>query len=86
MSYHLPIISTNAGGIPEILHDGEEGYIFEPGNKEQLAEKIDKILVSNDERIKMGIRAFQTSQPYIISNVLYELNSLYSKLLIKNDK
>lgn len=86
MSYHLPVISTNVGGIPEILHDGEEGYIFEPGNKEQLAEKIDKILASNDERIKMGIRAFQISQPYIISNVLNELNSLYSKLLIKNDK
>ncbi len=86
MSYHLPIISTNVGGIPEILHDGEEGYIFEPGNKEQLAEKIDKILVSNDDRIKMGIRAFQISQPYIISNVLNELNSLYSKLLINNDK
>lgn len=35
MSYHLPIISTNVGGIPEIVKDGVNGFIIEPGNKKK---------------------------------------------------
>ena len=36
MSYGMPIISTPVGGIPEIVSNGENGYLVEPGNKEDI--------------------------------------------------
>lgn len=35
-----PLIGSNVGGIPEIIKDGENGFLFEPGKVEELAKSI----------------------------------------------
>lgn len=40
MQQKLPCISTDEGGIPDIVEDGKTGYIVENKNAKQLAEKI----------------------------------------------
>ena len=35
-----PVIASRIGGIPEIVDDGVTGLLFEPGNADDLAEKI----------------------------------------------
>ena len=52
----LPVISTNVGGIPEFLKDNKNGLLVEPGDPEQLAQKI-LILLQNPELAeKLGRR------------------------------
>ena len=36
LNYSLPVIGTRVGGIPEIVHEGENGYLFEKENVEEL--------------------------------------------------
>lgn len=48
MSYGLPIISTNVGSIAEAVHNGENGFLVEPGNVAALEEAI-TILTDNEE-------------------------------------
>ncbi len=43
VSYGTPVIGANIGGVPELIRDGENGLLFESGNKEQLLETIQKI-------------------------------------------
>jgi glycosyltransferase involved in cell wall biosynthesis len=81
MSYHLPVISTNVGGIPEILHDGVEGLVVEPGNRREIAEAIDAIISSEKIRNEMGCNGFKESINHFPSEVEKELNKLYSSLL-----
>lgn len=38
-----PVIGANIGGIPELIRDGVDGYVFEPGSVQGLKEAIDKI-------------------------------------------
>lgn len=40
MAMNVPVISSRIGGVPEVVFDGRTGYMFEPGNSEQLAEAI----------------------------------------------
>jgi glycosyltransferase involved in cell wall biosynthesis len=40
MQYHLPCISTNEGGIPGIIEEGETGFIVEKRNPQALADRI----------------------------------------------
>lgn len=40
MGHGLPVIASRRGGLPEIVEDGVTGLLFEPGNAEDLAEKI----------------------------------------------
>ncbi len=44
MSYGCVSISTTVGGIPEVLRNGENGFIMEPGDKETLYTVLDDIL------------------------------------------
>jgi glycosyltransferase involved in cell wall biosynthesis len=49
-----PLIGSNVGGIPMQIRDGWNGFLVEPGNEKQLAEKIRYLFVNEGERIKMG--------------------------------
>lgn len=54
MEYKLPVISTNEGGIPDIVKDGENGLICEKQNPVSLADCIAKLLGDEELRVKMG--------------------------------
>ena len=60
MSAKLPVIATNVGAIPEILEDGKNGLMVEPGKPDQIAEKINTILADDRLRLELGIQAHQT--------------------------
>jgi len=59
MTFGLAIIATRVGGIPEILADGENGIIINPGSADELAAAI-AYLLDNQERIDdLGTNAIQ---------------------------
>ena len=82
MSYHLPIIATNVGGIPSIVGN-QNGILVEPGNKSQLKDAINRLIHSKIQRDKMGEASYHISLEYQPHNVVKELNLLYSKIGIK---
>ena len=49
MACEVPVISSNAGGIPEINIDGETGYMCEIGDIDKMAERTIELL--SDEKI-----------------------------------
>ncbi|GEM_PF-2163762 len=49
-----PVVATNLGGIPEILHDGETGYLVPPRDSEALADAILRILQHKQGAKQMG--------------------------------
>lgn len=48
MSVGTPVIASNIGGIPEIIDDGENGFLFEVEDYKQMAEKI-LLLIKNPQ-------------------------------------
>lgn len=54
--YSKPVIASNIGSLPELVEDGVNGYLFESGNAEQLAEKVK--LLDDDRKVKaMGAKS-----------------------------
>lgn len=47
MAASLPLVGTKVGGIPVLIKDSINGYLCEPENPQDLAEKIDKLLESD---------------------------------------
>ena len=58
-----PTVAVNHGGGPEIIIDGETGWLFRPGDANDLAEKINKALNLNiDDREKMSVKAIERAK------------------------
>jgi len=54
--YSKPVIASNIGSLPELVIDGENGYLFKSGDSEDLEKKIR--LLDDDEKIAaMGIKS-----------------------------
>lgn len=50
----IPVIGTNTGGIPEGIVDGASGFIVEPENPEEIAEKISYFIKQPKEIVTFG--------------------------------
>ena len=81
MSYGMPIISTPVGGIPEIVSNGENGYLVEPGNKEDIYIAIISLLNDSDLRNRMGRISLSRVGEHLPEYVEKQLETLYNSLL-----
>jgi len=54
MWYGLPVIASDIAAIPELVHDGENGYLIPPGNAEELASVMRDLIGNRDLRLQMG--------------------------------
>ena len=56
MAWGLPVVTTRVGAIPELITDGENGFLVEPGDVEALVNRLRDLSRSPDLRRSMGIR------------------------------
>lgn len=54
MQHGLPVVSTNEGGIPDIVRDNETGLIAEARNTEELADRLEMLLKDKDLCARLG--------------------------------
>lgn len=54
-----PVIGTRSGGTIELIEDGSDGLLYDPGNLDQLVEKIEFFLASPGKVVEFGERAQQ---------------------------
>jgi glycosyltransferase involved in cell wall biosynthesis len=59
MSMQVPVISTKLAGIPEVVIEGETGYLTDPGNIEQFSDAIESAWQSREACAEMGQKARQ---------------------------
>jgi len=56
LAARVPVVASNVGGIPEIVQDGETGYLTEVEDTKEMAEKIVYLLNNEEERRAMGLK------------------------------
>jgi glycosyltransferase involved in cell wall biosynthesis len=57
LSTGLPVVTTNVGGIPEMIEDGKNGFLVEPANSKALADRILYYLEHPATASEMGLLA-----------------------------
>lgn len=83
MSYGLPIISTKVGGIPDLIADKKNGYLFTPGDKKEMFKHIKSLIENEQLRKSMGEYSFYLSKKYLPTTVKTQINNLYNLILSK---
>jgi glycosyltransferase involved in cell wall biosynthesis len=57
LSTGLPVVTTNVGGIPEMIQESKNGFLVEPANSRELADRILYYLEHPAEASEMGLLA-----------------------------
>jgi len=83
IGYGLPPIVTPVGGIPEVIKDGVNGLLVEPGDKEAIAAAITRLVDNSAERASMGAAARKTAENYDIKKYMQIIESLYREICSK---
>lgn len=60
MSYGLPVVGTNTGGLPDLVKNGKNGILVPPVNPDALAYALLALIVNPDLRTKVGRVAQQS--------------------------
>lgn len=81
MSYHMPILSTRIGGIPEMVTDRVNGFLVEPGDRDMLYERIQEFIATPALVEVMGHESGKRIQEYYPETVFEQLSAIYTTLL-----
>ena len=81
MASGLPCIATNAGGMPEVITNGDNGYLFEKENVDELADKINSIALDPDLKIRFITNAQKDLHKFSIEKYVDNVFNHYQDLL-----
>ncbi|TYK64779.1 glycosyltransferase family 4 protein [Colwellia echini] len=81
MACEIPIISTPVGAIPEVIIEGETGYLFNQGDVEEMYYKLTRVLNNDKENeyVCHNAKAFYADN-FTSHVVLPKWNKLYEKV------
>jgi len=84
MAAGCPVIAANAGGIPDIVTDGENGFLFDPANNNGAIEATQRLLANQLEREKLRRRARQEAERWGWAAATRQLQDYYRQVLDRN--
>jgi len=85
MACEVPVISTRVGGIPEVITDGETGFLSEVGDVQKMAVDAARLLRDEDLRHEMGRQARESAiSRYSTDKVIPQYISFYEEVLGRN--
>jgi glycosyltransferase involved in cell wall biosynthesis len=83
MACGVPVIGSRIGALPEYIREGENGYLFTPGDDAELAEVIARFArLSVDERKRMSRQARATALGYDANRACRELAEQFQRVVV----
>jgi glycosyltransferase involved in cell wall biosynthesis len=74
----LPVVGANALALPHLVHDGENGYLFEPGDVEEFAARLTDVLRLPDDQLQAFKReSLKIVEAHDINRTLTTFEELY---------
>lgn len=82
MACEVPVIASRVGGVPEVVTDGETGFLSEVGDVEKMANDAARLLGNKQLRLAMGKRARESAiSRYRTDLVIPQYLDFYQKVL-----
>jgi glycosyltransferase involved in cell wall biosynthesis len=83
LASRVPVVSTNVGGIPEIVKDGVNGILVPSGNPGALARAIISFIKNRDLAGQMAEEGFQlVNKKFSIEKMVQDTGKIYDRLVV----
>ncbi|MBD3401805.1 glycosyltransferase [candidate division GN15 bacterium] len=77
----VPVITSNRGGLPEIVRDCDNGFIFDADRPESLTERLKQLLTDDRWRRTMPDRARRRAQDFSTDSITRQYEELYGEVV-----
>lgn len=78
----IPVISTDVGGIPEVITHGMNGLLVKPGDNDGMKEQLVELIDHPERRIELGENGYNTiKNKFLSSRMAHETLNLYFNLI-----
>ncbi len=85
MACAVPVVTTNVGGLPEVVVHGESGYLHEVGDTDAMAASLDTLIEDPARCAKMGEAGVQrVTEEFSLRTSLEQHVELYRRVLSKD--
>jgi len=81
MASGLPVVAVNAKALPELVHDGENGYLFSDGGSQMFAEKVIAILSNQPMREQMSRKSLEIIKDHDLNKIIEKYESVYNEII-----
>lgn len=80
MACGLPVVAADAYALPELVHHGSNGFLFQRGNSEEMALYLDLLVSDTELRKQMGAKSLEIIATHDHKLVLDQWEALYRRL------
>ena len=84
MAAEVPVISTNAGGLPEININGFSGYMSNVGDIDDMSKNAIAILSDPATHLQFKANALAQAKRFGIDSIVPQYEALYERVLVSN--
>jgi glycosyltransferase involved in cell wall biosynthesis len=82
LAAELPVVATRVGGVPDVVRDGDDGFLVEAGATDDLADRLGRLARDPALRARMGKRGRERVLPrYAVERLVEDVDELYRSLL-----
>jgi glycosyltransferase involved in cell wall biosynthesis len=82
LAAELPVVATRVGGVPDVVQDGEDGFLVEAGATDDLADRLARLARDPELRARMGKHGRERVLPrYAVERLVEDVDELYRSLL-----
>jgi glycosyltransferase involved in cell wall biosynthesis len=77
-----PVVATRVGGVPDVVEEGKDGFLVEPGSTDELADRLARLAGDPKLREQMGRAGRERVLPrYAVNRLVDDIDRLYRSLL-----
>jgi glycosyltransferase involved in cell wall biosynthesis len=80
----VPVVSTDVGGVRDLIEHNKTGLLTEPDNPEDLCGKLLELINNKEKRVELGLNGYKNAlQKYTVEALTEKFKKFYNKLLNK---
>jgi glycosyltransferase involved in cell wall biosynthesis len=77
-----PVVATRVGGVPDVVRDGVDGFLVEPGDVDALADRLGQLAADRELARRMGEAGrARVLERYSVKRLVGDVDDLYRRLL-----
>ena len=82
-AHGVPVVASNRGGLPELVVEGETGFVMDPLDERSLVDRLRYLAIASGPLVKMGVKAREEAKKFRTSEIAAAYERVFNAIASK---